>query len=235
MFSQSAAYYDAIYAAVGKDYGREVELLRGLIQQHKRSNGNALLDVGCGTGHHLRLLQKYHQVTGLDLDSSILEIARQNCPGVTLHQADMVDFRLDRLFDVIVCLFSSIGYVKTVGRLNAAVKTMSQHLAPGGLLLIEPWFQPSDMRQGYLHAVYVDQPELKIARMSQTLLNDALSTLDFHYLVATPQGIEHFTEQHELGLFTPSEYRAAFAESNLQTTFDASGLDGRGLYIGIKG
>ena len=61
-----------------------------------------------------------------------------------------------------------------------------------------------------------------------------LSIIEFHYLVATPQGVEHFTERHELGLFEPTKYMAAFEASNLAVTYDAEGLMGRGLYIGVK-
>ena len=35
-----------------------------------------------------------------------------------------------------------------------------------------------------------------------------LQTIDFHYLLATSQGIEDFTEHHELVLFTDAQYRA---------------------------
>lgn len=37
MFIKSAAFYDAIYAAVGKDYSREAETLHAIIQQYKHS------------------------------------------------------------------------------------------------------------------------------------------------------------------------------------------------------
>lgn len=49
MFTKSTAFYDAIYAAAGKDYSREARQIHALIQQHKRSRGNAFLDVACGT------------------------------------------------------------------------------------------------------------------------------------------------------------------------------------------
>jgi predicted TPR repeat methyltransferase len=52
MFTQSAAFYDALYAGRGKDYRAESESLaeriRGL-----RPGAVSLLDVGCGTGAHL--------------------------------------------------------------------------------------------------------------------------------------------------------------------------------------
>ena len=63
---------------------------------------------------------------------------------------------------------------------------------------------------------------------------DNIALLDFHYLVATPEGIEHFTEHHELGLFTDAEYQHAFTRAGLDVTHDAGGLIGRGLYIGAR-
>jgi hypothetical protein len=53
--------------------------------------------------------------------------------------------------------------------------------------------------------------------------------------VATPQGIEHFTERHEMGLFTHEEYMSAFRASELDAVFDEAPdkLMGRGLYIGV--
>jgi ubiquinone/menaquinone biosynthesis C-methylase UbiE len=60
MFSKSAAFYDAIYAARGKDYAAEAETLYALIQQGKRAPGNMLLDVACGTGNHIRALLRHY-------------------------------------------------------------------------------------------------------------------------------------------------------------------------------
>jgi hypothetical protein len=53
-------------------------------------------------------------------------------------------------------------------------------------------------------------------------------------MVATPQGVEYFTERHELGLFIHEEYMEAFHKTGLEVTHDPEGLDGRGLYLGMK-
>ena len=55
---------------------------------------------------------------------------------------------------------------------------------------------------GTVHALYVDQPTRKIARINVSAVHERVSILDFHYLVGTPEGVEQFTERHELGLFT---------------------------------
>ena len=155
-------------------------------------------------------------------------------PGLIFHQADLVDFDLGKQFDVVTCLFSSIGYVKTVERLDQALGRLAAHLLPGGVLIVEPWFNPEQWRVGSLHALFVDQPGLKVSRMSVSAADGRLSIIDFHYQVGTPEGVRNFTERHELGLFTDEEYLAAFQRAGLHTRHDPKGLDGRGLYLGLK-
>jgi SAM-dependent methyltransferase len=234
MFSKSANFYNAIYAITGKDHSAEALKVHEFIRQYKRTPGNTLLEVACGTGLHASVLQRYYQVEGLDLDAEMLAVASQAYPAIPFHQGDMVDFNLHKQFDVITCLFSSIGYVKTIPRLEQAVRNMAQHLLPEGLLVIEPWFNPDQWKTGRLSALFVDQPDLKICRMSISETQGNLSFFSLHYMVGTPQGIESFTERHELGLFTHAEYLQAFRQAGLETIHDPEGIDGRGLYIGLK-
>ena len=146
----------------------------------------------------------------------------------------MVDFDLGKGFDVITCLFSSIGYVKTKQRLEGAIQTMTRHLLPGGVLIVEPWFTPEQWQPGRVSALFVDQPDLKISRINIAEMEDDLSFFVFHYTVGTHQGVEYFTERHDLGLFTREEYLEAFRKAGLEVIHDPEGLDGRGLYIGLK-
>ena len=234
MFSKSAQYYDEIYAAIDKDYAAEVRKAHQLIQKYKKTKGKNLLDVACGTGLHASLLSKYYQVEGLDLDAKMLVVAKKKHPKIRFHQGDMTDFDLGRQFDMIVCLFSSIGYVRTKSRLQKAIKTMSGHLLRGGVLLIEPWFTPEQWHPGRAFMAQVNKPDLKIVRMSYSGQRGKISTLEFQYLIGTSKGIEHSLEIHELGLFTHQEYMDAFKATGLIITHDAEGLDGRGLYIGLK-
>lgn len=234
MFSKSAQYYDEIYAAVDKDYAAEATKVRKFIQKYKQSKGKSLLDVACGTGGHDGYLSKYYQVEGLDLDSQMLSAAKKKYPKLRFHQGDMLNFDLGRQFDAIVCLFSSIGYAKTKPRLQKAIKTMSRHLLPGGVVLIEPWFTPRQWQRGHVTITQVDKPDFKLVRMSLSKQRGKLSLIEFQYMVATPKGIEHSVEIHELGLFTHQEYMDAFKAAGLNVTHDPEGLDGRGLYISVK-
>jgi len=235
MFSPTANFYDIIYETIGKNYELEANRLTSFVQQYQSNSAKTLLDVACGTGEHLKYLQKDFIVEGLDLDAKLLKSVNQKLPDVRVHHANMLDFDLNRKFDVVVCLFSSIGYVVTKQKLNLAIKNMQRHTSTSGLLLIEPWFSPEQFHSGAVHATFVNQPNLKIARMNVSKVIDGnISVLEFQYLIATPEGVNHFTEHHELGLFTHDDYLAAFAECGMKTMYNEQGLDGRGLYIGIN-
>jgi len=112
----------------------------------------------------------------------------------------MTNFDIRTQFDVATCLFSSIGYVRTLQRLRLAVRSMARHLKPEGLLIIEPWFTPENWHPNTVHALFIDDPELKIARVSTSFTENKVSVFDLHHLIGTPEGTEHVVEHHEMGL-----------------------------------
>jgi ubiquinone/menaquinone biosynthesis C-methylase UbiE len=232
LYDRSVEFYDAIYSF--KNYEKETAKLHELIQQYKRSPGNELLDVACGTGGHIAYLKRNYSVEGLDISPLMLRLARKKHPDVVFYHRDMTNFGLRKEFDVVTCLFSAIGHVKTRRRLDLAVRSMARHLKPGGVLVVESWPTPKQWQVGRLGANFVDEANLKIARFSISKTRGKLSVLDLHYLVATPNRIQHFVERLEMGLFTHDEYLDAFRQAKLKTVYDPEGLMGRGLYIGTR-
>lgn len=231
MFTETARYYDLFYEkGLGKDYAVEASTIAARFPEAR-----SLLDVACGTGLHLQRWRKTLDCVGVDLDPDMLEIARERCPDVPLVEGDMVDFDLGRRFDIVVCLFSSIGYARTEQRLQSAVATMADHLEPDGTLVVEPWLTPDAIIPGHIGVLNVDEPGLKMTRMNVIEVADGVSTLDMHYLIGTPDGIEHAVETHVLGLFTEDAYREAFERAGLRTTIETgAGPMGRGLVLGRK-
>ena len=231
MFSRSARIYDAIYASI-RDYPREAAQLDALIQA-RRPGAKSLLDVACGTGVHLHHLAGRYEVEGLDLDPEMLAVARERLPDATFHQGDMASFDLGKRFDAVVCMFSSIGYVKTEEWLRDAIASMARHLEPGGVLVVEPWLTPDAWSDRHVGAVFVDEPELKIARVNVAEREGTISSFEFQYLVGTPDGVQHFSERHELGLFTVEQQLEAFRAAGLEAEHDPEGPMGRGLYVAV--
>lgn len=236
MFSESTELYDIIYGEF-KDYRAETAKIAELLGR-RAPGARRLLDVGCGTGRHASLLtaEYGYEVDGLDVEAGFLDIARKRCPEGSFFRGDMASFDLDRRYDAILCLFSSIGYVKTLERVQSAARSMARHLVPGGVAIIEPWFSPDGFHGGTLYMHTVNRPDLKICRMSRSEVRERISWLEFRYLVGEAQGIRHLREEHELGLFTQEEMSAALVSAGFGAVeFDPEGLIGRGLYVARSG
>lgn len=234
MFTKTARYYDAIYAARGKDYEGEANWIRASVEAEFPQKRISLLDVACGSGAHLAQLAPHFDVEGLDVDPAMIEVARERLPHVPFHVARMQDFSLERRFDVIMCLFSSIGYVKDEAELRQTCTNVFGHLNPGGIFLLEPWLAPEQFVAGQVGAVFIDQQDLKIARIELTERYHDTSVLRMHYMVGQASGVEQFAETHAMALFSEVTYRAALSSAGFKERFERSDLFIRGLYIGTK-
>lgn len=233
MFTKSAKFYDALYTGL-KDYRAEAEKVHLLIQQYQRTDGNRLLDVACGTGEHDLYLHQHYQITGLDLDAVLLDIARKKVSKAEYIQHDMRDFDLGEQFDAVICLFGSIAYLQTVEAMTQTLHNFYRHTKPGGVVVVEPFVTQEQLRPGHVALNTGESPDMKISRMGQLSLNGSLATLHFHFLVGTSEGISYFTEDHYLGVFKQSDYAEAMQNAGYQMHYDEQGLMGRGLYVGVR-
>jgi SAM-dependent methyltransferase len=118
MFIDSPELDDAIYHF--KDYARECDRLRSLINEAV-PNARTILDVACGTGTHAKFLKHHYALDGIDINENYLLAARLKNPSGNYTRADMMDFDLARSYDIVTCLFSAIGIVKTFECLERAI------------------------------------------------------------------------------------------------------------------
>jgi SAM-dependent methyltransferase len=229
MFTETTALYDIIYSTF-KDYDAESAKIAALLER-ERPGCRTVLDVACGTGEHARLLAERQglAVDGIDLEPAFVEIAQRKNPTGRFVVSDMRDFHLPGRYDAVICLFSSIGYLRTMDRVREALACFREHLAPGGVVVVEPWFGPGILQDGYVGTNVGERDGVHVERTSRTEVDGLLSRLHFDYDITDASGTRHASEVHELGLFTPDEMRAAFEANGLTAAYDPVGLIGRGL------
>jgi SAM-dependent methyltransferase len=97
-----------------------------------------ILDVGCGTGENLRLLADLLRpayLGGLDISAEALEFAARRAPEADLYLGDLCDpvLRVPELDLVLSC---DVLYIPGVERARAGLQRLADHLAPGGLLVL---------------------------------------------------------------------------------------------------
>jgi ubiquinone/menaquinone biosynthesis C-methylase UbiE len=99
----------------------------------ENGEGLRLLDVGCGTGHHMASLrQRGFEVAGVDGSAEMLEQARANNPGVEIKQADVESIPFaDASFDFVLC----VEVLRYLPQISSCLQEMARVLKPGGICL----------------------------------------------------------------------------------------------------
>ncbi|WP_406864160.1 class I SAM-dependent methyltransferase [Streptomyces sp. HUAS MG47] len=228
--------YDAIYGGRGKDYrGESAAVTRHIRARHPRAA--SVLDVGCGTGGHLKYFaEDFSVVEGVDLTEGMLDVARRNLPEIPVHRGDMRTFDLGRRFDAIVSLFAVIGNLVGQDQLDATLANFARHLAPGGVVVLEPWWFPENFTPEHVGASLTTVDGRTVSRVSHTVRHsETASRMDVHYLVAEPgKGVQHFSDTHVLSLYGREQFEKAFARAGLSLEYVEGDYDGNGLFVGVK-
>jgi SAM-dependent methyltransferase len=135
-FAAYAGFYDRDYAGVDDDLF--------MIRQFAARCGSPILELACGTGRVLLpLARDGYRLVGVDVSPAMLEVARHRVARerlegrVTLLEQDMRALNLDRSFALTVIALNSFCHLLSTDDQLAALASVHQHLAPGGLLLLD--------------------------------------------------------------------------------------------------
>ncbi len=232
-YKHFAQIYDALFAALGKDYQTEANKINELVIEYKRSTMNELLDLGCGTGEHIKYLKNKYTITGMDNSGEMLSIAKEKNPDVPFIKANMLDFKFEIKFDVIICLFSAIGYLLSKGSLEKVIKNVNFHLRDGGVFIVEPWYSPDEIND-YLDLVeFGEKQGIKACRMRETEIEGKIAKTNGHILVSQHGQVTHLITKHKFGLFSKNDFAEALTKNGFTCSLEHD-LYGRGLYVGVK-
>jgi len=141
LFKKGAEVYDDFYAdiydflvfnEVKNDY--EVGMI---INQNTPNVKSVILDVGCGTGHHVAKLAQNNnlEVIGIDISPSMIKKAKENYPNLDFQVADVLnrDTFHNNMFTHILCLYFTIYYMEDK---NQFFNNAMDWLKPGGYLFV---------------------------------------------------------------------------------------------------
>lgn len=131
----AAAYYEKHFVpAIFSDWaGRLVDAV-------EIAPDDRVLDVACGTGIVARTVAERLgnpvRVTGIDLNASMIKVARGLQPGIDWHEGDVTNLPFaPESFDVVLCQAALMFFPDRV----AALREMQQVLRPGGRIAVLTW------------------------------------------------------------------------------------------------
>jgi SAM-dependent methyltransferase len=219
-----AELYDLFYS--DKPYAEEAKFVHECIQELSSFDVRQVLELACGTGRHALELEKYgYNITATDQSPEMLQIARERAAKkhskVEFVTADMKQLELTRKeSDAAVCLFDSIGYLKTNESLVAALKGIWDHLRANGLFIFEFWHAPAMLNQySPVRIRRWKNPKSEIIRISETTLDrkNCLASVDYTVHELNDDGTySTFSETHRNRFFSVDEMETILAAANFK-------------------
>lgn len=98
------------------------------------TNGDKILDIGCGPGLFLSEVAEQYKTTGLDITPGMIELVKEHSPKTTTILGNFLDVKLDQKFHLI----QSIGMLIYINRgsLSAFFQKIHDHLEKDGIFFL---------------------------------------------------------------------------------------------------
>jgi SAM-dependent methyltransferase len=113
-------------------------MCHALFQRYLSKTPSSLLDIGCGTARDLNVLSRHcPDCWGVDYLEANISYAKKIRPQLNLRVGDMRSVRLDRAFEAILCLGSTIMYALDNKDIAATLSTFKVHAQPETLLILD--------------------------------------------------------------------------------------------------
>ncbi|MEM1107947.1 MAG: methyltransferase domain-containing protein [Planctomycetota bacterium] len=231
-------------------YVAEAALLNNLIAERLGTGPKRILELGAGGGHTLVHLAAsgqrggIHECVAVDLSAPMLEHCAALIPGIETVVGDMRDVRLGQTFDAVL-IHDAIDYLLTPGDVARTMRTVHEHLVPGGLAFIAPTYVHETFIDGEVaddgtttdsaeltYFTYVHDPDPADDTFEMILL----------YLIRneTTRQVETVEDRHTLGLFQHAAWLQMIEDAGFAAEYVEQGEhDGEdeaawALFVGTK-
>lgn len=215
MYEIISKYYDLMYVN-DESYQAEVNKVVSLVEQYKKSKGNTLLDIACGTGAQAAYLQSHFMITGIDISNEMLEVAENKIENAIFINADMCDFNLNNQYDVIVNLYGSIGQAESLEHMQMSMNCVFKHLKQGGVFILTPW----STKESFNEALVCRTKTFDLSgfcRM-ETVKRDSNEKIriDYHHLISDNLDVTYYKHTNFITLFSESEYETSIQNAGMK-------------------
>lgn len=137
-FESDVKFFDSIGVSYEDSYGKNIGLLKFLPKAISVFPAESkVLDVGCGTGTPIAsmIASAGHQVAGIDISPSMIELSRKAVPEGQFYVANMLEFvPRDQPINAVLAIFSL--FFMSREEIGMMCRKWSEWLAADGVLCI---------------------------------------------------------------------------------------------------
>ncbi|MBI5807000.1 MAG: class I SAM-dependent methyltransferase [Ignavibacteriales bacterium] len=207
-FDTYSKFYDLLYN--DKNYKNEAVFIFNKINKYFDNISKIkVLEIGCGTGIHSKLLKKKGlDIIGIEPSIPMANQAIKN--GVDCFIFDSTNFNFKKKFDVVISLFHVISYLTNNDDLIKTFKNIHKHLNNNGIFIFDVWYSPAVYNiKPETRIKRVENNEFKIIRLTEPEIHVNKNTVDVNYelLVELKKtgNIEKINEKHSMRHFSIPE------------------------------
>ena len=235
VFGGYSKYYDLLYQ--DKDYAGEARYVDSLIKKYL-PGARSMLEFGCGTGRYTREFSRMgYAVHGVDISEDMLAEAGEkskNIESACFSYGDMRTVRLQEKYDVVAALFHVFSYQTTNLDALDALKTVSAHLKPEGVAVLDFWYGPAVLTQKpEVRFKEVENDELRVWRVARPELcpNESVVKVNYYAFIEFKADlhIEKISECHHMRYFFITELAMMLEAAYLECISIEEWMTGRDL------
>ena len=142
------------------------QIIERILNSYLPQNGkfSKSIDIGCGPGVNLALLQKFtDEVCGLDNSDEAVRLAKQNYPSAEILKGDLLSYESNSKYELVTLL----DVLEHIENDNLALKKIEDLLLPGGVALItvpafKIFWSAHDERFGHYRRYTINELKRKI-------------------------------------------------------------------------
>jgi ubiquinone/menaquinone biosynthesis C-methylase UbiE len=231
-YNQLSKFYDVLHHK--KDYKKESEFFISLINKYKKSKGNNLLDVACGTGSHLFYFQDNFAVEGVDSSEDFIKIAKEKNPDIKFDVQDMRKLDVKKKFDVITLLFSSIAYLKNKNEIIKTLKNFYKYLEVGGVLIIETIYLKDSLKEIKNHIREYSTNSFSIKRIIDISIEKNIADLKAQYFITEDNKEKNVKDNLEIPLLSKKWLVETLESLNFNVNISKYDKTGTIIFICVK-
>lgn len=213
-FNQS----DIWRAVKQNEFQQESQFVHDAIKKY-HPTANTIIDIGCGSGdHNYYLEQKGYETLGVDLNTNMVEFAKDLFPDQAFEIGDMQTYRSEKKFDVLMCLCTTFCHNISNDEVDRTLQNFNTLTAQDGLLIIDVFNPISFLARGGMPMEFDYNPEAYAIHNLNAIvtmkLNQDMQTVECIRTIKNINTKEvQAREEYSFRLFFPQEL-AYFLEQN---------------------